>query len=106
MTAVNVSSVSRVCFTVPGAPVPKGRPKFARRGKFVTTYTPAATASYENLVKVTAQQAMAAPAAVSLVSARPAAAVAAAVQAALLALVARHGHVWLVDWQRPSSPAP
>lgn len=29
----------------------KGRPKFARRGKFVSTYTPEKTANYETLVK-------------------------------------------------------
>lgn len=45
-------------FTVPGQPVPKGRPKFARRGSFVQAYTPEKTASYENLVKVHAAQAM------------------------------------------------
>lgn len=47
-----------VTFTIPGAPVGKGRPKFARRGNFVTTYTPEKTASYENLVKVKAEEAM------------------------------------------------
>jgi Holliday junction resolvase RusA-like endonuclease len=47
-----------VAFTVPGTPVGKGRPKFARRGNYVTTYTPEKTASYENLVKVKAEQAM------------------------------------------------
>lgn len=45
-------------FVIPGAPVGKGRPKFARRGNFVTTYTPEKTASYENLVKVAAHSAM------------------------------------------------
>lgn len=43
---------------IPGTPVGKGRPKFARRGAFVTTYTPEKTASYENLVKVKAEEAM------------------------------------------------
>lgn len=38
-------------FTVPGKPTGKGRPKFARRGNFVHTYTPQATASYEELVR-------------------------------------------------------
>lgn len=47
-----------VCFRVPGAPIGKQRPKFARRGAFVHAYTPEATASYENLVKVKAQEAM------------------------------------------------
>lgn len=48
-----------VAFVIPGAPVGKGRPKFARRGNFVTTYKPEKTASYENLVKVKAEEAMA-----------------------------------------------
>ena len=47
-----------IVFTIPGTPVGKGRPKFARRGAFVTTYTPEKTASYENLVKVKAEEAM------------------------------------------------
>lgn len=47
-----------IIFIVPGTPVGKGRPKFARRGNFVTTYTPEKTASYENLVKVKAEEAM------------------------------------------------
>lgn len=49
----------RYCaFTVPGQPVAKGRARFARRGNFVTTYTPEPTARYENLVKVAAAEAM------------------------------------------------
>ena len=48
----------RIQFVVPGTPVGKGRPKVARRGNFVTAYTPEKTASYENLVKVAAQAAM------------------------------------------------
>ena len=47
-----------IIFTIPGTPVGKGRPKFARRGASVTTYTPEKTASYENLVKVKAEEAM------------------------------------------------
>ena len=47
-----------IIITIPGTPVGKGRPKFARRGKFVTTYTPEKTANYENLVKFAAAQAM------------------------------------------------
>ncbi|ADE12159.1 RusA family crossover junction endodeoxyribonuclease [Sideroxydans lithotrophicus] len=50
--------MTSITFTVPGTPVGKGRPKFARRGKFVTTYTPEKTASYENLVKLAAAKAM------------------------------------------------
>lgn len=50
--------MSDVTFTVPGAPVGKGRPRFARRGNFVRTFTPEKTASYENLVRVKAEEAM------------------------------------------------
>jgi Holliday junction resolvase RusA-like endonuclease len=50
--------MSSISFTIPGAPVGKGRPKFARRGNFVTAYTPEKTASYENLVKLAAAEAM------------------------------------------------
>ena len=39
-------------FSVPGEPVGKQRPKFARQGNFVRTYTPEKTLNYENLVKV------------------------------------------------------
>jgi len=39
-----------ISFFVPGTPVAKGRPKFARRGKFTTAYTPEKTATYETLV--------------------------------------------------------
>ncbi|MBN9127550.1 MAG: RusA family crossover junction endodeoxyribonuclease, partial [Nitrosospira sp.] len=45
-------------FTIPGVPIGKGRPRFARRGNFVATYTPEKTASYENLVKLVAAEAM------------------------------------------------
>ncbi len=48
-----------ITFTVHGEPVGKGRPKFARRGSFVTAYTPEKTANYENLVKLYASQVMA-----------------------------------------------
>ena len=47
-----------IAFSVPGIPVGKGRPRFARRGNFVSTYTDSKTASYENLVKVKAEEAM------------------------------------------------
>ena len=40
----------KVKFTVLGEPQGKGRPRFARNGNFVRTYTPEATASYENLI--------------------------------------------------------
>lgn len=39
----------RISFTVPGAPVGKGRPRFTKQGH---TYTPEKTASYENLVRL------------------------------------------------------
>jgi Holliday junction resolvase RusA-like endonuclease len=45
-------------FEVPGDPHGKGRPKFARRGNFVQTYTDKKTASYEDLVKFYANIAM------------------------------------------------
>lgn len=51
--------MTEITFIIPGTPVAKGRPRFARRGNFVTTYTPEKTASYENLVKVKAEIAMA-----------------------------------------------
>lgn len=48
-----------VVFIVPGTPVGKGRPRFAKVGGAVRTYTPEKTATYENLVKIKAQEAMA-----------------------------------------------
>jgi Holliday junction resolvase RusA-like endonuclease len=45
-------------FTVPGRPVAKGRPRFARRGDYVTTYTPDATVRYEDLVAFYGREAM------------------------------------------------
>lgn len=50
--------VMHVTFQVEGTPVGKGRPKFARRGNFVSTYTPTKTRDYEDLIKVAAKQAM------------------------------------------------
>lgn len=47
-----------IFFTVPGAAVPKGRPKFARRGNFTVAYTPEKTVNFENLVKSRADDAM------------------------------------------------
>ena len=35
-----------------GEPQGKGRPRFAKKGNFVSTYTPKETLSYENLIKV------------------------------------------------------
>ena len=48
----------QVMFSVEGKPVPKGRPRFARRGKFVSTYSPKTTVDYETLVSTSAKQAM------------------------------------------------
>jgi len=42
---------------VPGEPRGKGRPRFARRGNFVSTYTPDATAEYEHKIQVCAKEA-------------------------------------------------
>lgn len=42
----------KIEFTVHGKIRGKGRPRFVRMGKFVKTYTPEETASYENLVKM------------------------------------------------------
>ena len=47
-----------VTFEVDGTPVPKGRPRFARRGKFVSTYSPKTTVDYESKVSKAAKQAM------------------------------------------------
>ena len=47
-----------VNFMVEGTPVPKGRPRFARRGKFVSTYSPKTTVDYETKVAEAAQLAM------------------------------------------------
>lgn len=47
-----------VNFMVEGTPVPKGRPRFARRGKFVSTYSPKTTVDYESKVSDAAKLAM------------------------------------------------
>ena len=47
-----------VTFTVDGNPVPKGRPRFARRGQFVQTYTDAKTIDYETNVAMRARHAI------------------------------------------------
>lgn len=41
-------------FTVYGDPVAQGRPRFARRGNFVTTYDPKKSADYKQLVYIEA----------------------------------------------------
>lgn len=50
--------VMHITFKVEGTPVGKGRPKFARRGNFVSTYTPTKTREYEDLIRDAAKQAM------------------------------------------------
>ena len=47
-----------VTYMVEGNPVGKGRPRFAKRGKFVSTYTPTKTRDYESIIKDAAKQAM------------------------------------------------
>jgi Holliday junction resolvase RusA-like endonuclease len=47
-----------VTYMVEGNPVGKGRPKFARRGNFVSAYTPTKTRDYESVIKEAAQKAM------------------------------------------------
>jgi len=47
-----------VTFEVEGDPVPKGRPRFARRGQFVQTYTDAKTIDYETQVAMKARHAI------------------------------------------------
>lgn len=45
-------------YMVEGNPIGKGRPKFARRGNFVSAYTPTKTRDYESVIKEAAQKAM------------------------------------------------
>jgi len=47
-----------VNFVVDGVPVGKGRPRFAKRGNFVQTYTPQKTKDYESEVMDAATAAM------------------------------------------------
>lgn len=47
-----------VTIAVQGVPVPKGRPRFARAGQFVRTFTPKKTGDYEALVRARAIDAM------------------------------------------------
>lgn len=47
-----------VTFSVEGPPQGKGRPRFARRGSFVQTYTDSKTLTYENTIKASAMLAM------------------------------------------------
>lgn len=43
---------------IEGNPVPKGRPRFAKRGKFISTYTPTKTREYEDLIRMAGKDAM------------------------------------------------
>jgi Holliday junction resolvase RusA-like endonuclease len=45
-------------YIVYGEPVGKGRPRFARRGKFTSTYTPQKTKTYEEEIRMMAKAAM------------------------------------------------
>ena len=47
-----------VTYIVYGEPVGKGRPRFARRGNFVSTYTPEKTKTYEDEIRMMARAAM------------------------------------------------
>lgn len=47
-----------ITFSVDINPIPKGRPKFARRGNFVRAYTPKKTSDYETKIKTQAQAVM------------------------------------------------
>lgn len=47
-----------LCFRVDGDPVAKGRPRFRKVGKFVSTYTPKKTKDFESIVAEAAKQAM------------------------------------------------
>lgn len=47
-----------IVVTIPGPPVPKGRPRFYNQGGFTRTYTPAKTVEYERRVKAEFMRAM------------------------------------------------
>lgn len=46
----------KVKFEVLGTPIAKGRPRFARQGNYVRSYTPEKTINYETLVRTSFQQ--------------------------------------------------
>lgn len=52
-------SFRKLLVVIEGEPVAKGRPKFARRGAFTTTYTPEKTREYEAMVAAEARATMA-----------------------------------------------
>jgi Holliday junction resolvase RusA-like endonuclease len=47
-----------IMYIVYGEPVGKGRPRFARRGNFVSTYSPQKTKTYEDEIRMMAKAAM------------------------------------------------
>jgi Holliday junction resolvase RusA-like endonuclease len=47
-----------IMYIVYGEPVGKGRPRFAKRGNFVSTYTPQKTKTYEDEISMMARAAM------------------------------------------------
>jgi len=51
--------INAVCFSIPGEPVGKSRPRATTINGSVRMYTPKKTANYESLVAVAAQHAMA-----------------------------------------------
>ena len=50
--------MKNIAFNIPGKVSGKGRPRFARRGKFVATYTPEKTKAMESIVKECAAKEM------------------------------------------------
>jgi len=59
MSKSSLKTDNVISFVVEGEPQGKGRPRFARRGKFVTTYTPKATSDYEDVIELKARLEMA-----------------------------------------------
>lgn len=49
--------MTEVCLVIPGQPVPQGRPRFARRGNFVSTYDPPESKKYKKHVQYHAKKA-------------------------------------------------
>ncbi len=41
----------KIQFRIDGVPIPKGRPKFSRRGPYVKTYTPKKTQTWEDFIR-------------------------------------------------------
>lgn len=47
---IEAENIAQIRFSVPGNPFGKQRPKFARHGKFVQTYTPKETLQHEKII--------------------------------------------------------